>query len=85
MALHLLHAINTVGYAIIASADTSAKYVHQQNGPDYPMDVHSWFIIRSDVYEKVVVVVVVVVVVIVRVVIVVVAVSVESCCWVYHD
>merc|ERR1712018_415258 len=23
--------------------DASAKYVHQDNGPDYPIDVHAWF------------------------------------------
>ena len=36
----------------MASADTSAKYVHQENGPDYPLDVHSWFLIRTEALEK---------------------------------
>ena len=31
------------GWQLCASADVSAKYVHQENGPDYPIDVHSWF------------------------------------------
>ena len=31
------------GWQLSASADVSAKYVHQENGPDYPADVHSWF------------------------------------------
>ena len=31
------------GWQLAASADVSAKYVHQENGPDYPADVHSWF------------------------------------------
>jgi len=52
LALHILHALSTIGFTVLASADTSAKYIHQQNGPDYPLDVHSWFLIRTDAMEK---------------------------------
>ena len=52
LALHLVHALSTIGFSIMASADTSAKYVHQENGPDYPLDVHSWFLIRTEALEK---------------------------------
>ncbi len=31
------------GWRLASSADVSAKYMHQENGPDYPVDVHSWF------------------------------------------
>jgi len=31
------------GWWLISSADVSAKYVQQENGPDYPLDVHSLF------------------------------------------
>jgi len=53
LALYLLHALSSAGYTIMASADTSAKYVHQQNGPDYPMDVHSWYLAPTAVLEKI--------------------------------
>ncbi len=36
------------GWYLKASADVSAKYVHQENGPDYPLDVHSWFFCHFD-------------------------------------
>ena len=43
MLLRLLREAHTHGWRLAASADVSAKYVHQENGPDYPADVHSWF------------------------------------------
>ena len=52
LALYLLHALSTAGYTVIASADTSAKFIRQQNGPDYPCDVHSWYLIRTDALTK---------------------------------
>lgn len=33
------------GWKVLMAGDVSAKYVHQDKGPDYPVDVHSfWFI-----------------------------------------
>ena len=29
----------------MASADVSSKYVREENGPDYPLDVHSLFFV----------------------------------------
>ncbi len=43
MLLHLLKKANMLQWELVLSLDTSAKYVHQKNGPDYPLDVHSWF------------------------------------------
>ena len=34
---------NSLGWKLVASADVSAMYVRQDNGPDYPVDVHSWY------------------------------------------
>ncbi len=43
MLLRLLREAHAHGWRLAVSADVSAKYVHQENGPDYPVDVHSWF------------------------------------------
>ncbi len=40
------------GWYLKASADVSAKFVHQKNGPDYPLDVHSWFFCHFDTEEE---------------------------------
>ena len=32
-----------MGWYLILSADVSAKWIHQDKGPDYPIDVHSWW------------------------------------------
>ena len=44
--LYLLKLCASLGWFIILSADVSAKYVHQDKGPDYPVDVHSWWFMR---------------------------------------
>ena len=44
--LHLLKKANELGWQLSCSVDVSAKYVHQENGPDYPIDVHSWFMCK---------------------------------------
>lgn len=44
MLLVLLREAFHYGWEINSSADVSAKFVHTENGPDYPMDVHSWFL-----------------------------------------
>lgn len=44
MLLILLREAFQYGWHLSASADISAKFVHTENGPDYPVDVHSWFL-----------------------------------------
>lgn len=41
--LGLLGVCFDLGWRLVCSADVSAKYVHQDKGPDYPLDVHSWY------------------------------------------
>ena len=41
--MYLLRAFAQLGWRQILSADVSAKFVHQDKGPDYPLDVHSWW------------------------------------------
>ena len=43
MLLRLLREAHAHGWRLAASADVSAKFVHQENGPDYPVDVDAWF------------------------------------------
>ena len=43
---HLLRLLASMGWFLILSADVSAKYVHQDKGPDYPVDVHSWWFMQ---------------------------------------
>ena len=43
MLTHLLKRANQLGWQLSTSLDVSAKYISQENGPDYPLDVHSWF------------------------------------------
>jgi len=40
---HLFHALASHNWKPVTSADVSSKYVHQKNGPDYPIDVDSIF------------------------------------------
>ena len=40
---HLFHALANHHWKPVTSADVSAKYVHQDKGPDYPIDVDSIF------------------------------------------
>ncbi len=45
MLCHIVKASAQLGWYIILSADVSARYVSQEDGPDYPLDVHSfWFV-----------------------------------------
>eukprot|EP00794_Sanderia_malayensis_P017978 gene17978-19775_t len=45
MLSYLIQTCAQLGWFVILSADVSAKFVHQENGPDYPIDVHSmWFL-----------------------------------------
>ena len=43
MLMMLLREASRLHWELMASVDVSAKYVHQDNGPDYPIDVHAWF------------------------------------------
>ena len=47
MILHLLKKANELGWQLVCSLDVSAKYIEQENGPDYPLDVHSWFLCKN--------------------------------------
>ena len=44
--MHLLKTANSLGWDLAASTDISSKYYPDDNGPDYPEDVHSWYFIR---------------------------------------
>ena len=48
----LLQAFAQLGWRHVLSADVSAKYVHQENGPDYPIDVHSWWFMYDPAVAK---------------------------------
>ena len=42
---NIIEAFSGHGWRVLIAGDVSAKYVHQDKGPDYPIDVHSfWFI-----------------------------------------
>uniref|UniRef100_A0A914WAG5 Uncharacterized protein n=1 Tax=Plectus sambesii TaxID=2011161 RepID=A0A914WAG5_9BILA len=43
----LLNEMARLGWRVVCSADVSAKHIRQENGPDYPIDVHSWFLART--------------------------------------
>ena len=46
--LHLMKLLANMGWFLIISADVSAKWVHQDKGPDYPLDVHSWWFMQGN-------------------------------------
>ena len=43
MLIMLIKELSTYGWKLVASGDVSAKYVHQENGIDYPIDVQALF------------------------------------------
>ena len=45
---YLVKMCANMGWYVILSADVSAKYIHQDKGPDYPIDVHSLWFMRMD-------------------------------------
>ena len=45
---HLIKMCANMGWFVILSADISAKFIHQDKGPDYPIDVHSLWFMRMD-------------------------------------
>ena len=44
---HVCKQLLAAGLRPVASADVSSKYVSQDNGPDYPVDVHSWWVVEE--------------------------------------
>ena len=52
MLIMILKEAANLGWRLIASADVSAKFVHQENGPDYPIDVHSLFFCHMGVSSR---------------------------------
>lgn len=52
MLIMVLKEAANLGWRLVASADVSAKYVHQENGPDYPIDVHSLFFCQMGVSSR---------------------------------
>ena len=46
--LGLLCQFYSFGWRLVCSADVSAKYVHRDKGPDYPLDVHSWWFMYDE-------------------------------------
>ena len=43
MICHLINALGSRSWVPVISADVSAKYVHREEGSDYPIDVDSIF------------------------------------------
>ncbi|XP_048580053.1 uncharacterized protein LOC5501260 isoform X2 [Nematostella vectensis] len=43
MLCFILQMLASRGWKLLISADISAKYVHRDKAPDYPLDVHSWW------------------------------------------
>ncbi|XP_057289349.1 uncharacterized protein LOC130612077 [Hydractinia symbiolongicarpus] len=50
--LGLLNAFTSMGWRLVCSADVSAKYIHQDKGPDYPLDVHSWYFMFDESMQQ---------------------------------
>ena len=43
MLMMLLREASRLNWELVASVDVSAKYEVQDDGPEYPVDVHAWF------------------------------------------
>ena len=42
---NIIEAFASLGWRVLIAGDVSARYLHKDRGPDYPLDVHSfWFI-----------------------------------------
>ena len=44
---HVAMQLLAAGLRPVASADVSSKYDSQTNGSDYPVDVHSWWVVQE--------------------------------------
>ena len=51
--VHLFAAAITLGFQIVASADVSSKYARRENSPDYPLDVHSIYLVKMPAQGKI--------------------------------
>ena len=51
--VHLFAAAINLGFQIVASADVSSKYARRENSPDYPLDVHSIYLVKMPAQGKI--------------------------------
>ena len=51
--VHLFAAAINLGFQIVASADVSSKYARRENSPDYPLDVHSIYLVKMPTQGKI--------------------------------
>ena len=50
--VHLFAVAIDLGFQIVASADVSSKYARRDNKPDYPLDVHSIYLVKMPIQAK---------------------------------
>merc|ERR1712008_97442 len=50
--VHLFAAAINLGFQIVASADVSSKFARRDNKPDYPLDVHSIYLVKMPAQDK---------------------------------
>ena len=43
--IHILQRTNARGWRLVASADVSSDYIHQEDRGTFPNDVHSWYFV----------------------------------------
>jgi len=51
--VHLYVAAINLGFQIVASADVSSKFARRDNSPDFPLDVHSIYLVKMPMQGKV--------------------------------
>jgi len=51
--VQLFAAAINLGFQIVASADVSSKFARRDNSPDYPLDVHSIYLVKMPVQGKI--------------------------------
>ena len=51
--VHLFVAAINLGFQIVASADVSSKFARRDNKPDYPLDVHSIYLVKMPAQGKI--------------------------------
>lgn len=51
--VHLFAAAINLGFQIVASADVSSKFARRDNSPDYPLDVHSIYLVKMPAQGKI--------------------------------
>merc|ERR1712192_243221 len=50
--VQLFAAAINLGFQIVASADDSSKFAQRDNSPDYPLDVHSIYLVKMPAQGK---------------------------------